>query len=236
MRRSGFTLIHFLLLILLTGAIWLFWEFPALLPIRIIADLLYDSGRALSVVISGGRIDSVSAGLESGFTIAVSGGAEGLTVIAGYAGAMVLGFLLLLTSTVFRFDKLVTMLLGVGLVILSLVFASVGLTMVYAVIFGIALFLIGFLLPGILNDLVLKLFGMLGIFYVLFDIRGDLINPSGHISDATRMAGYLFGTPVLWTLLWAAAGLIVFLLIVRLVSGKSSRSERRGGRYSRRDY
>lgn len=235
MRRSSFTLFHFLVLIILSGVVWFFWEVPALLPVRIIADLLYDSGKALSVVISGGRIDSVSAGLESGFSIAVSGGAEGLTVIAGYAGAMVIGFLLLLTSAIFRFDKLVTMALGAGLVVLSLVFASVGLTMVYAVVFGIALFLTGFLLPGIVNDLVLKLFGMLGIFYVLFDIRGDLIKPSGHISDATRMAGYLFGTPILWTVLWGTVGLVLFLVTVRLVSGKSSQSVRRG-RYSRREY
>ncbi|WP_319558841.1 M50 family metallopeptidase [Marispirochaeta sp.] len=234
MSRSGFTVFHLLLLIVLSGAAWLFWEVPALLPVRLIADLLYDSGKALAVVVSGGRIDSVSAGLESGFTIVVSGGAEGLTVVAGYAGAMVLGFLLLLTSVIFRFDKIVTMLLGAGLVVLSLVFASVGVAMVYAVIFGIALFLIGFLLPGIVNDLALKLFGMLGIFYVFFDIRGDLIAPSGRISDATRMAGYLFGTPLLWTVLWGAAGLILFLITIRLVTGRAP--SRRGGRYSRRDY
>ncbi len=224
----------FLLLILL-GVSWFFWDLSALLPVRILSDLMYECGKALTAVLTGGRVVSVSADIQSGFHFTLQNGHSGLSVAAGYIGAMILGGVVFLLSSVFRFDKLFTMIIGVGLVALSLIFASGGSSLIYAVIFGVALFLVGFLLPGFINDLVLKYIGLLGVFYFIFDIRGDLILPSGHVSEISRIASVWPGSSTVWALVFGGAALFEFFLLSYLVTRNSGsgryRSTRRGGAY-----
>ncbi len=227
--------VNLILLLFLLGLSWFFWDIPALLPVRILSDLMYECGKALAAVITGGRVISVSADIQSGFQFAVENGQSGIAVAAGYIGAMLLGGVMFLLSSVFRFDKLFTMIIGVGLVALSLIFASGGSSLVYAVVFGVALFLVGFLLPGFINDLILKYIGLLGVFYFIFDIRGDLIMPSGHVSEISRIASVWPGGAYVWAAVWGGAAVFEFFLLAYLVSRGSGperyRSARRGGRY-----
>ena len=223
MRQDRVPSTHFIFLILLLAVSWFFWNLSVLLPLHILSDLLYETGKALAVLITGGKIQSVSADIQNGFYIDVSGGFAGTRVAAGYLGAMVLGGVLFLLANAFRFDKLLVMLLGAGLVVLSLVFAGGGSSMVYAVVFGVVLFLAGFLLPRFLNDLILKYIGLLGVFYVFFDIRGDLVFPANHVSEISRMASVWPGTPLLWAVIWGAAAVIEFVLILYFSRGASRR-------------
>jgi hypothetical protein len=189
----------------------------ALYPFSLFVTLLHETGHALAAVASGGTVDSVSiAGNLSGLTV-TSGGIGGVIAPAGYLGATLAGVGLLLTPL--RYARWALGVLAAVPVIDLLLFHPATLfTVVWCVVFALALWLAAWKLPARFAALLQIFLGVAAGLNAFRDLTTlfFISSTSSHIqTDATNMSHALFLPPIFWAVLWTVIS--VLLLAAALV-------------------
>ncbi len=186
-----------------------FWDFAFMYPIKVFVVLLHELGHGLAAVISGGRIVRIELSANLGGVCWSQGGWRLLVLPAGYIGSMVLGGMILLSAARTRHDKLISTLVGVGTVLVTLLFVRSLFGFAFGLGFGAAMIAAGRLLPEKINDLWLKFLGLTSAMYAVIDIKEDLISRTVPGSDAYAMAEILPLPPTFWGVLWLIIALVV---------------------------
>jgi hypothetical protein len=197
----------------------LLWDTFLLYPVKLFVVALHELSHGLMAIVVGGKIDRIQIDYRIGgycayFLPAAAGFiSKSLVAAAGYLGSMVWGALIFILASRTRRDRLITLVIGFIMLVLSIFVIKTGelFGILFCFAFAVLLFASYKWLPQGFHDYFLKFLGLTSCLYVLIDIKEDLIDRSGIGSDADSIAE-LLGAPFLsvpigitWVILALAA-------------------------------
>ncbi len=201
------------LLLIFIGIVFL-WDTLFVYPLKIFVVFMHEVSHGLAAIATGGRIVEIQVNPQQGGRAITSGGSRFWTLTAGYLGSLLWGGLILLLAARTHFDKAISVLIGIGMVAISIGFGESTFTYLFGIGFGVVLLAVGFFLPEAVNDWILRVIGVTSCLYAILDIKSDVLDRPDLRSDA-RMLSELTGIPTkVWGGLWIliAIGLTLWFL------------------------
>lgn len=216
--------------------VFVLWNVPAfsflVYPLRLFVTYVHEAGHSLAAILTGGQAAQFVVSPDtSGLTRSI-GGNQLIVLPAGYLGAALFGSLLFyLANRFWRYGHYLSMLLGFGLIVITVLFARPdeggALTaIVVGLLSGAALAGIGWKAPPLLNLLLLNILAMLTALNAVLDIwylvgrsdaaRGAVMNDAAAFSRL--YASFL--PPAVIAFIWAGIavlmlGVAVWLSVIR---------------------
>lgn len=215
-------------------ALWLAWNTPAVLPLKLFVVFLHEISHGIAAVATGGRIDRIIISMNEGGACYCGGGSPFVTLSAGYLGSLAWGLLLVWLARFDRRAHWTTAVVGAATGLITLFFVRSWFGFAFGLAFAGALLLAARYLAGRWNSRILNALGLTSALYAILDIKSDVLDRSGLESDA-RMLADLTGVPtVVWGFLWIGIALgVVYLVSRRALRRASTGSASRGGSTAR---
>ncbi len=197
-------------------ALWLLWDTIVVYPLKIFVVFLHELSHGLMAIATGGSIEAISLDWREGGETLSRGGNAFLTLSAGYLGSLAWGLLLLeLARTRPKLARWALTGLGVLMLGVTLVFVRGLFGVAFGFAFGAALLLASRWLPPAGVRVALTAMGLTSALYALLDIRSDVLDRPGAVSDAV-MLGRMTGIPgIAWGVLWIGLGLVACIWMLR---------------------
>lgn len=214
---------RYIALILIFIVISLLWGTVVLFPLKIFVVFMHEVSHGLAAYLTGGSIVEIEVNPQQGGHAQTRGGNTFLILTAGYLGSLIWGGIILLTAARTHFDKAISVLIGIGMVGITIGFGSDTFTYLFGVGFGVALIAIGLFLPEVANDWILRVIGITSCLYAILDIKSDILDRP-HLQSDAYMLAELTKLPIMfWGILWIviAIGLTIWFLYI---AGKSTDS------------
>ena len=209
-------------LILITAVLFLLWNTPAVLPLKILIVFLHELSHALMTILTGGTVVDLSLSPNQGGHVISAGGNRFLILTAGYLGSLLIGAALLLLAVHTKADRAVLAGFGVLMLLVTLLYIRDWFPILFCLLTGLAMLAAARFLSRPVNDMVLRVIGLASMLYVPYDIFDDTIRRSGLRSDA-YMLSEEFGLPTMfWGGLWLALSLLVIFYCLRHGIGEDS--------------
>jgi hypothetical protein len=212
---------RYIALVLIFIAIGFLWNTLFVYPLKIFVVFMHEVSHGLAAIATGGRIVEIQISPQQGGHALTQGGSRFWTLTAGYLGSLLWGGLILLLAARTHFDKGISILIGLGMIAISIAFGESTFTYLFGIGFGAVLIAIGFYLSEAINDWVLRIIGVTSCLYAILDIKSDVLDRANLRSDA-RMLSEVTGIPTeIWGGLWiiVAIGLTFWFLYL---SGKTA--------------
>lgn len=197
----------------------LLWNTVILYPIKIFVVALHELSHGLAAIIAGGKIDRIQIDPRIGgycaYYLPVDAGffRKLWVTSAGYLGSLFWGALIFFSAARSRLDRVITLIIGIAMLILSFFVIKTGELFGILFCFAFALLLLAAYkwLGDTFHDIFLKFLGLTSCLYVVIDIKEDLIDRSGIGSDADAIAGMLGipGLSVVIGVAWIAIAIII---------------------------
>ncbi|HOT28262.1 MAG TPA: M50 family metallopeptidase [Candidatus Ozemobacteraceae bacterium] len=186
-----------------------FWDSILVFPFKILTVFFHELSHGLAAVVTGGSIEGISLSTDqSGFCI-TRGGSRWLVLTAGYLGSLLWGAALLLAAARTRHDRAITQFLGAGMLIITALYVRSLFGFLFCAAFGGALLYLGKNGSELFCDQFLRYLGLTSCYYVLIDIKSDLIDRTIPISDAYRLAEMWHLPPMLVGIGWLGLALFI---------------------------
>lgn len=185
-------------------------------PVRLFVTFVHEAGHALAALLTGGQVQSFTVSPDGSGYAVTAGGNISLILPAGYLGAALFGALLfLLSSRAPSITRALSLLLGIGFIALTVLFArpdaSGNMTaLIVGVGYGVALALLGWLAPQGINVFLLNTLAILTGLNAVFDLAHLVTNAdignAGIVNDAAAFSQEVAPLlpPSVVALLWAA--------------------------------
>ena len=212
---------RYIALLLIFVGIMLLWSTPIIYPLKIFVVFMHEVSHGLASIATGGRIVEIEINPQQGGHALTQGGSRFWTLTAGYLGSLLWGGIILLFAAKTRYDKTVSVIIGVSLVVITISFGTSLFTYLFGVGFGVLLIFFGVFLPERFNDWVLRIIGVTSCLYAILDIKSDVLDRSHLRSDAYMLAEVTPFPTEFWGILWIiiAIGLTLWFLYI---AGKPS--------------
>ncbi len=197
--------------------LWWLWPTPVVYPLKVFVVFLHELSHGLMALATGGRIESISLDWREGGETISRGGSAFLTLSAGYLGSLLWGLLLvgLARARDRRIPGIALVALGGLMLVVTVLFVRGAFGLLFGLAFGAALVLAARLLPLAGARIALTAMGLTSALYALLDIRSDILDRPGELSDASMLA-HLTGVPTLvWGVLWVGLGLVACVWMLR---------------------
>jgi len=195
------------------------WDTPLVYPVKVLVVLFHEVSHALAALVTGGTVERITLNPQLGGLMTSTGGSRLVILPAGYLGSMAWGAGLVLLAAWSSWRRGVSLLLGVGLVLVTLLYVRSLFGLVSGLAFGGGLVLVGARLSEAWNDLLLSFLGLTSMLYALLDIRDDLVLRTVPQSDAFQFSELIGLPPVFWGLVWGGTALVVAVWVLLLASG-----------------
>ncbi len=198
--------------------LWWLWPTPVVYPLKVFVVFLHELSHGLMALATGGRIESITLDWREGGETISRGGSAFLTLSAGYLGSLLWGLLLVgLARAKGRVPGWALAALGALVLGVTALFVRGAFGLLFGLAFGAALLVAGRFLPLLAARVVLTALGLTSALYALLDIRSDIIDRPGQLSDASMLA-HLTGVPTLaWGVLWGGLGLAACIWMLRRI-------------------
>lgn len=215
-------------LLALLVVVVLLWNTWFVYPLKILVVFFHELSHGLMAVATGGSILRIELVAQQGGLCVTAGGVRFLVLSAGYLGSLVWGGVILIAAARTRHDKMITMLLGALLLLVTVVFIRpiIGFGFGFGALLGLAMIVAGRLLPESVNDLVLKLVGLTSCLYAVLDIKSDIIDRSHLRSDARMLSEITLIPTVVWGVIWIAIAAIAAVIFLVIASAKPKEEEK----------
>lgn len=201
--------------------LWLAWNTPAVLPLKLFVVFLHEISHGLAAMATGGRIERIVINMNEGGACYCGGGSPFVTLSAGYLGSLAWGLLLVWLARFDRRAHWTTACVGAATGLITLFFVRSLFGFAFGLAFAGGLLLAARLLSGRWNARILYALGLTSALYAILDIKSDVLDRSGLESDA-RMLADLTGVPtVVWGILWIGVALGVVYLVSRRALGRA---------------
>jgi hypothetical protein len=212
---------RYIALLLIFIAIVLLWNTVVIYPLKIFVVFMHEISHGLAGVVTGGKFGEFQVNPQQGGHAYTYGGSKFWVLTAGYLGSLIWGGIILLLAARTRFSKAVSVLIGIGMVAITIGFGSDLFTYLFGIGFGVALILFGMFLPVIVNEWILRIIGITSCLYAILDIKSDVLDRSHLRSDARMLSEITPPSTELWGLIWIviAIGLTFWFLYI---AGKTS--------------
>ncbi|MGL5011012.1 MAG: M50 family metallopeptidase [Paracoccaceae bacterium] len=209
-------------LLVITVIVYALLNTPALYPLRILTVFFHEVSHALAALITGGSVESLTLSPEEGGLASLRGGNLFLIYSAGYIGSLLIGTAFFLIALRTNLDRAAVALLGVCTLVMAAVFVRDSFPLLFCALTGGFMLLTAWLLPVVVNDMLLRVVGLTSMLYVPNDIISDTITRSHLHSDARLLAEQFGGATILWGGLWLLISLAVIALTLRYGLGSNS--------------
>jgi hypothetical protein len=192
-----------------------------LYPLRLFVTYVHESGHGLMSLLTGGRFAGFVVNPDTSGLATTLGGSRALILPAGYLGAAFFGALLFYLVNTRPYSRTFSILLGIGLMLLSVLFTQVLSTaFVVGLLSGLALIALGWKANGAVNLLVLDVLAIVTGLNAVLDLL-DLIRFSNAsigpvMNDAAAFSREI--APIvpgaIWALVWALIAVAMLLTAV----------------------
>ncbi len=209
-------------LIAITLAVFVLWQTPLMLPLKILVVFMHELSHAIAAWITGGTVESISVSPRQGGLTVTRGGNGFLLTSAGYIGSLLIGVLLFTAALRSRADRRMMAALGVVMLVVTGLYMRELFAMAFGVAAGVAMLASARFLSSRVNDLTLRVIGLTSMVYVPFDIFDDTIARSGAGSDAYAMSQTYGGPVMFWGGLWLLLSLLVIWNSLRRLGRNSN--------------
>lgn len=212
------------------GMLWLLWDTPFVYPLKVFVVLLHEISHGLVAVATGGSIQRIVIEANQGGVCQCPGGNAFLTLSAGYLGSMAWGALILAGARApGSWPRWAAGAIGVAVVVVTLLYVRNLFGVLFGLLFGGILFAASRYLPTEGTRGLLTALGLTSCLYAILDIKSDIIDRPGALSDA-RMLAQLTGVPTfVWGIVWITialvAGVWLFMRAYRLVGKARKRGD-----------
>ncbi len=220
------------LLILIAALVLVFilWNIPqldfVLYPFRLFVTYVHEAGHGTAALLTGGRFLGFEIFANGAGQAITAGGSRLLILPAGYLGAALFGAILFYLNNRFHYSRALSVVLGVGLVIFSVLFGRISmLSLVVGLVFGGLLIVLGRRVNEYINNLVLNLLAVLTGLNAVLDVWYLVGNSGASLgavrNDAAAFSEQVFPLPgAVWALLWAGIAVVmlgaaVWLSVIR---------------------
>lgn len=198
-------------LLVIVAAIFIFWSYPVLYPLKLLVVFFHESSHALVTVLTGGEVKELMLNAQQGGRVISMGGNRFLTLSSGYLGSLIWGIVIYLLAVRTRLDKPLMGALGVSIIAMAFFFSSESFAMTFCMVVGVVMMASAYFVPMEINDMILRVIGMTSMLYAPLDIYSDTIQRSHLRSDAFMLSEEMGGSTMLWGGVW------IFISIVLLV-------------------
>ncbi|WP_422041698.1 M50 family metallopeptidase [Roseibium sp.] len=209
-------------LIAITLVLFLLWNTPAVIPLKILIVFLHELAHAIATVLTGGSVVDLSVSPNQGGHVISRGGNRFITLSAGYLGSLVIGIVLLVIALRTHADRAVLAIFGCLTLLVTVLYVRDGFALLFCGVTGLGMLAIARYLSRPVNDMVLRVIGLSSIIYVPYDIFDDTIRRSGARSDAYMLADEFGGTTLFWGGLWLLLSLAAIFCCIRYGLGADS--------------
>ena len=209
-------------LIAIVATVFLLWNTPFILPLKILVVFLHELSHALAIVLTGGSVESFSVSPQQGGLVIGRGGNRFVSLSAGYLGSPLLGMGLLIIALRTDMDRAVLGVFGGVMLLVTLLYVRDPFAMAFCAGFGAVMLGAAWYMSRKLCDLVLRVIGLTSMIYVPFDIFDDTIRRAGLRSDAYMLAEEFGGTTLMWGGLWLVLSFVMIIYCLRYMLGRDS--------------
>ncbi len=214
-------------LIFITGAAFLLWNTPVMIPLKILVVFLHELSHAMATILTGGEVISLSVSPQQGGLVTARGGSRFLSLSAGYLGSLLIGVALLLAALKTKADRIIMALCGAMTLLVTALYVREGFALIFGVATAAGMLAMARYLSQPINDLALRVIGLTSMIYVPYDIFSDTIARASLRSDARMLAEEFGGTTMMWGGLWLILSFCVIGLCLRYgLGGRSNISFR----------
>jgi len=209
-------------LLALCALIFALWQTPVVIPLKILTVFLHELSHALTTLLTGGRVISLTIDPQQGGEVISQGGNRFLTLSAGYFGSLLIGVVLFTIAVRTTWDRAVLGLLGALILVVTLLYVRTLFALGFGVATGALMLAAARYLGHGANDLALRVIGLTSMISVPYDIFSDTISRAYLQSDAWMLADEFGGPTQFWGGLWLLISLITIALCLRYGLGQNS--------------
>ncbi|KFA62735.1 hypothetical protein S40285_05040 [Stachybotrys chlorohalonatus IBT 40285] len=197
------------------------WNVPylrmILWPFKMLVIAFHEFGHAITAVLTGGRVKSISLDPREGGVTHMAGGISALTLPAGYLGSSIIGALLTFCGFNIVASKIASMVLGVCF-LLTLWWGKRDWLTVLTILLAVGLLVASWFIEHAeaLRFIVLFI-GVMSSLYSVWDICDDLILRKVNESDASVFAKRYGGSSQCWGVIWSIISILI--MAVGIVAG-----------------
>lgn len=204
--------------------VYILWNVAAfsvvVYPVRLFVTFVHEAGHSLMALLTGGRVAGFSVSADGSGLARTIGGSRALILPAGYLGAALFGAGLFYITNTWRQPRIIAVIIGAALVILTVLFArpdSTGAPVAFfvGVLGGATLIALGWKIGNSLNLLVLNVLAMMTALNAVLDLfylaNNSRISAGGGtvLNDAAAFSADV--APILpgavWAFVWALMAL-----------------------------
>lgn len=197
------------------------WNTQIVYPLKIFVVFMHEVSHGLAALATGGSIKEIQIVAQEGGHAITAGGSRFWTLTAGYLGSLMWGGLILILAARTQLSKLISAIIGVGMILISLFYLRNTFGFLFGVGFGGALIVVGRLLPASINEWLLRVIGFTSCLYAILDIKSDIIDRSHLRSDARMLHEEI--TPYIPTIVWGVLWMVIAIAVtlwVLYIAGK----------------
>ena len=152
------------------------WNTQVVYPLKIFVVFMHEVSHGLAALATGGSIKEIQIVQQEGGHAVTLGGSRFWTLTAGYLGSLVWGGLILILAARTHLGKLISAVIGVGMVLISAFYLRNSFGFLFGVGFGGGLIIIGRFLPESINGWLLRVIGLTSCLYAILDIKSDILD------------------------------------------------------------
>ena len=203
------------------------WNTQVVYPLKIFVVFMHEVSHGLAALATGGSIKEIQIVQQEGGHAVTLGGSRFWTLTAGYLGSLVWGGLILILAARTHISKLISAVIGVGMILISAFYLRNSFGFLFGVGFGGGLIIIGRFLPESINGWLLRVIGLTSCLYAILDIKSDILDRSQLQSDARMLHEEV--TPyiptIVWGVLWMGIAIGMTLCVLYIAGKGRNRQE-----------
>ncbi|KAK8121721.1 hypothetical protein PG984_010391 [Apiospora sp. TS-2023a] len=193
-------------------AIALLWNLPyirwSLWPFKMLVIAFHEFGHAITAVLTGGHVKSISLDPREGGVTHMVGGRSAITLPAGYLGSSLIGALLIFCGFDIVASKIASMVLAVCF-LLTLWWGKRDWLTILTILLAVGLLVAcWFIVHAEPLRFVVLFIGVMSSLYSVWDICDDLILRKVNSSDASVFAKRYGGSSQCWGVIWSIISII----------------------------
>lgn len=205
-------------IILILLAVTVLWNTPVVYPLKIFVVFMHEISHGLAAVATGGKIQEIVVVSQEGGHAITLGGSPFWTLSAGYLGSVGWGGLILILALRARLAKSLNVLIGVGMILMSIFYVRNSFGLFFGIGFGVIIILIGIILNKSTNSWIVQIIGLTSCLYAILDIKSDILDRT-HLRSDARMLAEMTNIPTLvWGILWIVAAITGTLFFVNFAA------------------
>lgn len=207
--------IEIFVIIVVTVLLLSIWDSKIVYPVKLFVVLIHEINHTFAAVLTGASVKNIMLSMNlSGYTI-TEGGNLIIIASAGYLGSVFIGALLFLSSENKKLRIWLSSILAAVILILSVNLIEGGIQTFFALLVSLILFLIPRFLNENINYYFFRFLGIISCFYVIADIKQDLLTTSLRETD-TQVLEYLTGIPsIIFGIVWFLISIGVVIYIIK---------------------